>query len=135
MCFLSSFATIFQCLDCCSIIQLYLTLCDPVDCSTQVSLSFTISPSLLKFTYIESMMPFNYLILCCPQSPFALSVSQHQDLFLMSLLFASSDQSIGASALASVLPMDIQNCFPLGLTGLISLLPKGLSRVFSNTTV
>ena len=48
---------------------------------------------------------------------------------------ASGDQSIGASASASVLPMNIQGWFPLGLTGLISLQSKGLSRVFSNTTV
>ena len=53
--------------------------------------------------------------------------------FRVSLLFASGGQSIGASA--SVLPMNIQDRFPLGLTGLISLLSKGLSRVFSSTTV
>ena len=55
--------------------------------------------------------------------------------FPMSWLFASDDQSIGASVSASVLPMNIQDWFPLELTGLISLLSKGLSRVFSNTTV
>ena len=49
--------------------------------------------------------------------------------------FASGGQSIGASASASVLPMNIQNWFPLGWTSLISLQSKGLSRVFSNTTV
>ena len=53
----------------------------------------------------------------------------------MSLLFASGGQSIGASASVSVLPMTIQDWFPLGLTGLISLLSQGLTRVFSNTTV
>ena len=53
--------------------------------------------------------------------------------FPMSWLFPSGGQSIRASA--SVLPMNIQDCFPLGLTGLISLQSKGLSRVFSNTTV
>ena len=53
--------------------------------------------------------------------------------FSMNQLFASGDQSIGASA--SVLPMHIQDWFPLGLTGLISLQSKGLSRVFSSTTV
>ena len=51
--------------------------------------------------------------------------------FLMSQFFTSGGQSIGASALASVLPMNIQGWFPLGLTGLISLQSKGLSRVFS----
>ena len=55
--------------------------------------------------------------------------------FLMSQLFASGGQSIGASASASVLLMNIQDWFPLGLTGWISLQTKGLSRVFSNTTV
>ena len=65
----------------------------------------------------------------CPQS-FTASGS-----FPMSWLFASGDQSIGVSASASVLPMSIQDRFPLGLTGLISLQSKGLSRVFSNTTV
>ena len=55
--------------------------------------------------------------------------------FPMSWSFASGGQSIGASALASVLPMNIQGWFPLGLTGLISLHPKGFSRVFSSTIV
>ena len=55
--------------------------------------------------------------------------------FLMSQLFASGDQSTGASASASVFPMNIQNWFPLGMTILISLQCKGLSRVFSYTTV
>ena len=55
--------------------------------------------------------------------------------FLMSHFFTSGGQSTGVSALASVLPMNIQNWFPLGLTGRISLQSKELSRVFSNTTV
>ena len=55
--------------------------------------------------------------------------------FLMSLLFELGGQSIEASSSASVLPMNIQDWFPSGLTGLISLQSKGLSRVFSNTTV
>ena len=55
--------------------------------------------------------------------------------FSVSWLFTSGDQSIGASASASVLPMNIQGWFPLGLTGLISLQSKGLSKVFSSTTV
>ena len=55
--------------------------------------------------------------------------------YFMSLLFTSGGHSIGASASVSVLPMNIQGWFPLGLTGLISLLSKGCSRVFSNTTV
>ena len=79
---------------------------------------------------IESMMPSNYLILCCPLScPQSLPASGS---FPVSQLFASGGQSIGASVSASVLP--IQGWFPLSLTGLISLLSKGLSRVFSNNS-
>ena len=55
--------------------------------------------------------------------------------FPVSQLFASGDQSIGASASASVLPVNIQGWFPLGLTDLISLLSEGLSRIFSSITV
>ena len=67
-------------------------------------------------------------------SPPAFNLSQHQS-FQMSQLSASGGQSIGASASTSVLPMNIQDWFPLGLTGWISLQSKGLSSVFSNTTV
>ena len=55
--------------------------------------------------------------------------------FPVSFLFASGSQSIGASASAAVLRMNIQDWFPLGLTFLISLLSKGLSRIFSSTTI
>ena len=83
---------------------------------------------------IESVMTSNHLILCapfssCPQS-FPASGS-----FPVSWFFASGGQNIGASASASVLPMNIQGWFPLGLTDLISLLSKGLSRVFSSTKI
>ena len=54
--------------------------------------------------------------------------------FLMSQFFSSGGQNIGVSPSASVLPMNIQDWYPLGLTGLISLQAKGLARVFSNTT-
>ena len=66
-------------------------------------------------------------------SPPALNLSQHQGLFKCQL-FTSGGQSIGASASASVLPVNIQDWFPLELTGWTSLLSKGLSRVFSSTT-
>ena len=68
---------------------------------------------------------------------FCLQSFPSSESFPLSWLFESSDQSIGASASASpsVLPMNIQDWFPLGLTGLISSQSKGLSRVFSNTTV
>ena len=96
----------------------------------QASPSFTISQSLLKLISIESdisssVLPFS----SCPQS-FPASGS-----FPRSQLFTSGDESIGASASASVLPMNTQDWFPLGWTGWISLQSKGLSRVFSNTTV
>ena len=112
----------------------------PRTAACRASLSFTISWSLLKLMFIELMMdddgwwchptisssvaPFS----SCPQS-FPKSGS-----FSMSRFFTLGDKSIGASS-ASVLPMNIQNWFPLGLTGLISLHSKGLSRVFSSTTV
>ena len=73
----------------------------------------------------SSVVPFS----SCPQS---LPASGS---FLMSQLFAWGGQSIGASASASVLPMNTQDWCPLGWTGWISLQSKGLSRVFSNTTV
>ena len=76
----------------------------------------TISSSVISFS-------------SCPQS-FPASGS-----FKMSQLFTSGGQSIGVSASASILPMNIQDWFPLGLTSWISLQSKGLSRVFSNTTV
>ena len=76
-------------------------------------------------TISSTVIPFSF----CLQS-FPVSGS-----FPMSQFFASGGQSIGVSASASVLPMNIQDSFPLGLTGLIPLPSKGLSRVFSNTTV
>ena len=97
------------------------------------SLYFTISQSLLKLTSIESVMPSNHLNLCCP--PLLPSIFPSIRVFPVSQLFASGGQSIGASVSASVLPMNIHDWFPLGLTSLIALLSKGISRTFSNTTV
>ena len=97
----------------------------------QTFLSFTVSLSLLKFMSTELMMISNHLILChsssCSQF-FPASWS-----FPMGHLFTSGGQSIGASAWASVLSMNIQGWFQLALTNLISLLSK--ARVFSNTTI
>ena len=89
---------------------------------------------LLKLMFIESVMPSNHLISVTPFSSF-LQFFPASESFPMSWLFASGGQSTGASASTSVLPMNIQGWFPLGLTGWISLLFKGLSRIFSNTTV
>ena len=89
-------------------------------CSDLCLLSWWCSPAISS-----SVVPFS----SCPQS-FPAS-----GYFLMSPLFTSGGQSTRASASASVLPMNIQGWFPLELTGLISLLSKGLLRVFSSTTV
>ena len=116
----------------CSVTKLCPTLCDPMNCSTP---GFPVLRYLPEFaqthvhgvsddpTISSSVVPFS----SCPES-FPASGS-----FPVSQLFASSGQSVGASA--SVLPIHIQGWFPLGLTSLIILLSKGLSRVFSNTTV
>ena len=100
----------------------------------QAPLSFTMCYRLLKFMSNESVILSNHLILCHPHHLLP-SIAPSIRVFSMSWLFSSGGQSIEASALASVLPMNIQNWFPLGLTGLISLQSKGLSRVFSSTTV
>ena len=76
-------------------------------------------------TISSSVIPFSFCLQSFPAS----------GSFQMSQFFASGGQSIGASASASVLPMNIQDWFLLGWTGWISLQSKGLSRVFSNTTV
>ena len=114
-----------------SCIWLFVT---PWTVARQAPLSSTVSQSLLKFISIKSVMPSNHLILCYPllllPSIFPIIRS-----FTLSRLFTSSGQSIGASASTTVLPINIQGWFPVGLTGLISLQSKRLSRVFSNTTV
>ena len=121
-------------LSCCSITKLCLTFCDPIECSMPGFPSLTISQSLLKLMSLEFVMPSNHLILCHPVS-FYLQSFPASGSFLMSRLFESGGQSIGASASASVLPMNTQDWSPLGWTDWISLQSKGLSRVFSNTTV
>ena len=98
------------------------------------SLSFTISQSLLKLMSIESVMHPTISFCVIPLSS-CLQSFPASGSFIMSQIFTSGGQSFGASASALLLLMNKQNWFPLGLTGLISLLSKGLSRVFSNTTV
>ena len=114
--------------------QSCLTLWDPVDCSMP---DFPVNHQLPELTQTHvhwvsdatqpssSVIPFSSQLQSFPES----------GSFQMSQFFASGGQSIGASASASVLPMNIQDWFPLGWTGWISLQSKGLSRVFSNTTV
>ena len=112
-------------------VQLFVT---PWTAARQASLSITNSQNLPKLMSIEAVMPSNHLILCCPLSSCLQSFPVSES-FAMSQLFEAGGQSIGVSASASVLPMNIQDWSPLGWTGWISLQSKGLSRVFSNTTV
>ena len=117
-------ASAFSSVQLLSCIWLFAT---PWTAAGQASLSIVDYWSLLKLMSIESVMPSNHLILCCP-------------LLLLPSIFSASEsfpggQSIGVSTLASVLPMYIQDWFPLQWTGWISLQSKGHSRVFSNTTV
>ena len=97
----------------------------------QASLSITNFQGLLKLKSIESVMPSNHIILC---HPFLLlpSIFPSIRVFPNESVLCIWSQSTGVSGSASVFPMNIQDWFPLGLTGLISLQYKGLSRVFSN---
>ena len=97
--------------------------------------SITNPRSLLKFMSIKPVMPSNHLILCCPLLLLPSIFPSTRVLFPMSQFFASGGQSIGVSASASVLPMNIQDWFPLGWIGWISLQSKGLLRDFSKTTL
>ena len=100
----------------------------------QASLSITNSWSLFRLMSIKSVMPSNHLIFCCPLLLLPSQSFPASESFPKSQ-FASGGQSIGVSASASVLPMNIQDWFPLGLMGWIPLQSKGLSRVFSSTAV
>ena len=111
----------------CSVPKSCPTLCDPMGCSTPgSSVLHCFSQSLLKFMSIELVMLFNHLILCCPLLLSSIFPNPQSGSFPVSELFTSGDQRVGASA--SVLPMNTQHWFPLGLTGLIYLQSKGLSR-------
>ena len=102
----------------------------PWSVARQASLSITNSQNLLKLTSIESVMPSNH------RPPFLLlSIFPSIRAFSNVSALCTRWQSIEASDLPSVLPMNIQEQFPLGLSALIFLLSKGLSRVFSSTTV
>ena len=117
---------------CCSVAKLCLTLCSPMNCSTP-GFSFTVSWNLFKLMSIQLGMPSNHLILCCP-------------ILLLPSIFSSNRVFSNELALGirypkywwfsfSISPSnEYLGWFPLGLTGLISLLSKGLSGVFSNTT-
>ena len=107
--FLSIWKSLLQFITCCSVVKLCLTLCDPMDCSMP---GFPVLQYLLEFAYhwvgdaiSSSVAPFSSCLQSCPAS----------GSFPVSQLFSSGGQSIVASASASVLPMNIQDWFPLGL--------------------
>ena len=106
----------------------------PGTAACQVSLSITNSQTLLKAMSVVSVMPSNHLILCHPLLLLP-SIILRIRVFLNESVLHIRWPRIGVSASTSVLPMNIQDWFPLGWTGWISLLSKGFLRVFSNTTV
>ena len=120
------------CLYCCSVASLCLTLCNSMDCSTP---DFPVLHDLLEFgqthvCWVDDAIQPSHLLSPAPFS----SCLQHFPVprsFPMSRLFASGSQSTRASASATVLPVSIQSWFPLGLTGLISLLSKRLLSLLS----
>ena len=117
-----------------SVAQSYLTLCNPMDCNMP---GLSVHHQHLEFTQThvhwvrDSIQPSHPLL---SSSPPAFNLSQHQGLFKwVSSLHQVAKVLVSASA--SVLPMNIQDWFPLGWTSLISLKSKEFSRVFSNSTV
>ena len=117
-----------------SVTQSVRLFATPWIAACQASLSVTNSQSSLRLMSIESVM---HPAISSPVVPFSSCLHSFpaSGSFQMSLLFVSSGQSIGVSASRSVLPMNTQDWSHLGWTGWISLQSKGLSRVFSNTTV
>ena len=117
-----------------SVTQVFLTLWDPKDCSMP---GLPVHHQLLELTQThvhqvsDAIQPSRPLL---TPSPPAFNLSQHQGLFQWVSCLHQVAKVLGVSASASVLPMNIQDWFPLGLTGLI-FQSKGLSKVFSNTTV
>ena len=130
----STSASIYTVVQSSSVAQSCPTLCNPMDCSTP---GLRLSPTPRVYsnscplswwrhpTISSSVVPFSSCLQSFPVS----------GCFQMSELFISGGQSTGVLVSASVLTMNIQDWFPLGWTGLISLQSKGLSRVFSNITV
>ena len=117
-----------------SVAQSCPTLCNPMDCSMP---GFSVHHQLLEPTQTHPSCQWCHPTISFSVVPFSSCLQSFppSGSFLMSWFFASGGQSIGVSASASVLPMNIQDWFLLGLTDWISLQSKGLSRVFSNTTV
>ena len=120
---------------CCSVTKLCPTLCNSMDWSTSGFPVFHYLPEFAQ-THVhwvsDAIQPSHPLL---PPFSSCLQSFPASGSFPRSRLFASGGQSFGASAAASVLPMNIQGWFPLGLTHLISLLSKGVSQVFSSPTI
>ena len=112
-------------------VQLFKT---PWTAVCQASLSIANSWQLLKLMSIELVMPSNHLILCHPLLLMP-SVFPSIRVFSTKLVLCIRWPNYWSSASTSDLPMNIEDWFPLGCIGCISLLSKGLSRVFSNTTI
>ena len=117
---------------CCSVTQSCPTLCDPMDCGTP---GFPVLHCLPVCSNSCPLSRWCHLTISSSVSLFSSCLQSFPASFPVNWLFASGGRSIRASASASVLPVNIQGWFPLGLIGLNSLLSKGLSGVFSNTTV
>ena len=117
-----------------SVTQSCLTLWDPMDCSTP---GHPVHHQLLEFIQTHVCWVVIHLTISSSVIPFSSCLQSFpaSGSFPVTRFFASGGQSIGASGSASVLPMNIEDWFPLGLTDWISLQSKGLTRVFSNTTV
>ena len=113
--------------------QSCLILCDPMDCSTP---NFPVHHQLLELaqTHVHWVSDANHPTISSSVVPFSSHLQSFpvSGSFLMSRLFALGGQSIGTSASASVLPINIQDWFPLGLTGLMSLQSQGLSSLFQH---
>ena len=114
-----------------SVTQSCPTLVTPWTAAHQASLSITKSQSLLKLIFIESVMPSNHLTLCHPLL-FPPSIFPRIRVFSYESIICIMWTSIGVSVSASVLPMNIQDQFPFGLTGLISFLSKSLFQCHSS---
>ena len=119
-----------------SVAQSCPTLCNPMDCLTP---GLPAHHQLLELaqTHVHRVSPWCHPTISSSAIPFSSCLQSFpaSGSFQMREFFTSVGQSIGVSASAWILPMNIQDWFPLRLTGLISLQSKGLSRVFSNITV
>ena len=113
----------------------HVWLCDPMDCTREASLSLQQTPRVCSDSCPLSRWCHPTISSCVVPFSFHLQSFPASESFLMSPFFELGGENIGASASASVLPMNIQDWFPSGLTGWISWQSKGPSRVISNTTI